>query len=214
LEENDMVTRQARAVDLDEAAQLVEQLERDLARARAGGASLETLRAEVEQLRRALAADAPSDADVSHGLASVRTRLSDLGDELETDALLARLEMREAQEVLKLRTIRSPIAGIVADVRVDPGERVGEGEMLRIAQVDPLQVEVVVPVSLYGSVQVGGLGIVLPEPPFDEDREARVTVVDRVIDAASGTFGVRLELPNPERKIPAGLKCSVIFPSP
>jgi hypothetical protein len=35
--------------------------------------------------------------------------------------------------------------------------------------------------------------------------------VDRVIDAASGTFGVRLELPNRERKIPAGVRCRVRF---
>jgi hypothetical protein len=76
-----------RPVDLDEVAQLVEQLERDLARARAGG-SVETLRAEVEQLRAALAADSPSEADVSRGLASVRGRLHDLGDELETDAFI------------------------------------------------------------------------------------------------------------------------------
>jgi membrane fusion protein, multidrug efflux system len=34
-------------------------------------------------------------------------------------------------------------------------------------------------------------------------------VVDKLIDAASGTFGVRLQLPNPNHKIPAGIKCSV-----
>ena len=66
-------------------------------------------------------------------------------DELETDALLAQLEMREALEVLRLRTIRSPIAGVVADIRIDPGERVGEDEMMRITQLDPLEVEVVEP---------------------------------------------------------------------
>jgi hypothetical protein len=83
-----MTAPTGRPVDLDAVAQLVEQLERDLARARTGGASVETLQAEVEQLRAALAAEAPSDADVSRGLASVRTRLHDLGDELETDALI------------------------------------------------------------------------------------------------------------------------------
>ncbi|MFN0162035.1 MAG: hypothetical protein ACKVQQ_12450, partial [Burkholderiales bacterium] len=33
--------------------------------------------------------------------------------------------------------------------------------------------------------------------------------VDRVIDAASSTFRVRLELPNPDAKLPAGLRCKV-----
>jgi hypothetical protein len=36
--------------------------------------------------------------------------------------------------------------------------------------------------------------------------KARVTVVDRVVDAASGTFRVRLELPNPGNRIPSGIK--------
>ena len=41
--------------------------------------------------------------------------------------------------------------------------------------------------------------------------DAKVTVVDRVVDAASGLFGVRLELPNPDYKLSAGLKCQVTF---
>jgi hypothetical protein len=32
-----------------------------------------------------------------------------------------------------------------------------------------------------------------------------------VIDAASGTFGVRLDLPNPDGQIPGGLHCTVKF---
>jgi hypothetical protein len=78
----------SRPVDLDAVAQLVEQLERDLARARTGGASVETLQAEVEQLRAALSTATPSSDDVSQGLASVRGRLHDLGDELGTDAFI------------------------------------------------------------------------------------------------------------------------------
>ena len=50
-----------------------------------------------------------------------------------------------------------------------------------------------------------------PEAPLTGEYTAKVTVVDRVVDAASGTFGVRLELPNHDLKLPAGLKCSVRF---
>jgi len=133
-------------------------------------------------------------------------------DQLETEALLASLEKREALEVLKLRTIRSPIAGVVADRRIDPGEFVDENEIMRVVQIDPLNVEVVVPVSLYGRIEAGSAGIVRPEAPFDEDYSAKVVIVDRVVDAASGTFGLRLELANPKSQLPAGLKCSVSFP--
>ena len=51
----------------------------------------------------------------------------------------------------------------------------------------------------------------MPERPIGGSYSAVVKVVDRVIDAASGTFGVRLELPNRERKIPAGVRCRVRF---
>lgn len=133
-------------------------------------------------------------------------------DALETDALLARLQMREALEVLKLRTIRSPISGVVADVSIEVGEFVDEAEMMRIVQIDPLNVEVVVPVSLYGSIEQGSEGEVRPEAPFNKVYSAKVVIVDRVVDAASGTFGLRLELPNEKGAMPAGLKCRVAFP--
>ena len=76
----------ARNVDLDAVAQLVDQLERDLAKARAGGASVETLRAEVEQLRVALSAAEPSHDQVHMGLHGVRSKLDELGDELKSGA--------------------------------------------------------------------------------------------------------------------------------
>lgn len=81
-----MTSSSSRPVDLEAIAQLVAQLERDLQRARAGDASLETLRAEVEQLRSALTSDA-APADVQQSLHGVRQRLHDLGDELMSEAL-------------------------------------------------------------------------------------------------------------------------------
>ena len=38
-----------------------------------------------------------------------------------------------------------------------------------------------------------------------------MTVVERVLDAASGTFGVRLRLPNGKLLLPAGIRCKVQF---
>ncbi len=73
-------------VDLEQVAHLVEQLERDLARVRAGGASVDTLRTEVEQLREALAAADPH-SEVHEGLHGVRDRLGAVSDELLGDAL-------------------------------------------------------------------------------------------------------------------------------
>ncbi len=62
------------------------------------------------------------------------------------------------------------------------------------------------------AAQVGMSGSVQWEGPVAGTHPARVTVVDRVVDAASGTLGVRLELPNPDHGLPAGTKCWVTFP--
>jgi hypothetical protein len=52
---------------------------------------------------------------------------------------------------------------------------------------------------------------VQPEAPVAGSYPAIVAVVDRVVDAASGPFGVRLELPNPDYRLPAGLTCKARF---
>lgn|GEM_PF-382337 len=76
-----------RPIDLDAVARLVDQLEQDLEKARAGRADTETLRAEVEQLRALLAAEEPAHDEVHAGLWGLRERLHALSDELMVDAV-------------------------------------------------------------------------------------------------------------------------------
>jgi RND family efflux transporter MFP subunit len=124
---------------------------------------------------------------------------------------LAKLELRRARAVLARRTIRSPVEGVVVERILSPGEYADPPQVLEIAEIDPLHVEVFAPLSMLGTIEKGQTGQVFPEGPAGGPHEATVTVVDRVVDAASGTFGVRLELPNPDHRIPAGLKCRVRF---
>ena len=115
--------------------------------------------------------------------------------------------------MLERRIVRSPISGIVVERMKSPGEVVEEEAILSVAQIDPLRVEVILPAALFGTIQPGTRATVVPEYPGDRVQTAEVTVVDRLIDAASGTFGVRLELPNPEHATPGGLHCQVSFHS-
>ena len=132
-------------------------------------------------------------------------------DEMATELMISELQEKEATERLKLRTIRSTIDGVVIQRLGAPGEYVGEEPFLSIAKINPLNVEVVAPVALVGSIKKGTTATVIPEVPVGGEYAAKVIIVDRVIDAASGTFGVRLSLPNPNNKLPAGLKCHVRF---
>lgn len=119
-----------------------------------------------------------------------------------------------AQVQLGLRTIRSPIAGVVVERYLSPGERVEERPLYRVAMVNPLRVEVVLPSSFYGTLRAGMPVAVTPEFPGATPRTARVTVVDQVLDGASNTFRIRLELPNPDLALPAGLRCKADLGTP
>lgn len=134
-------------------------------------------------------------------------------DELVTEVRLREEELKKDEETLKLRTIVSPIDGVVVERRLAPGEftRTDKSVVLRLAQIDPLNVEVVAPSSLFKSVRVGMSGRVSLAPFLPGTYQAKVVVVDKVIDAASGTLGIRLQMPNPDNKIPAGIKCSVVI---
>ena len=127
---------------------------------------------------------------------------------------LAELELQRATAELTRRTIRSPVHGVVMERLLTTGEFIASDRgdpILRLAQLDPLRVEVFVPVARLGQIAVGKKAEVMPQAPINGTYIARVTVVDRVADAASGTFGVRLELPNRDYRIPAGLKCTIRF---
>ncbi|MDH5668705.1 MAG: efflux RND transporter periplasmic adaptor subunit [Nitrospira sp.] len=124
---------------------------------------------------------------------------------------LADLELQRTAAEVALRTIKSPINGVVVERFMHPGEFPKQEKILKLAQIDPLRVEVYAPAAMLGKVAVGKTAYVKPEPPLSGEYPAKITVVDRVVDAASGTFGVRLELPNRNLKLPAGLKCTIRF---
>ncbi len=145
--------------------------------------------------------------------ADIEARLAALSlERAQLEHAIARVEYDRAKTQLERRMIRSPVDGVVVEVTISPGEYAYEqAPVMTIAQIDPLNVEVYVPIERYGTVKTGVPGKVQPQAPVGGQYQAQVTVVDRVFDAASGTFGVRLELPNPDYELPAGVRCTVRF---
>ena len=134
-------------------------------------------------------------------------------DEVETQTRLAAIELKQQEAVLAQRVIRAPFSGVVVERMLNPGDRVYEEKILRIAQIDPLRVEVVVPARWMDKVHKGMRAEVSLAPQQSGKYPARVVLVDRVVDAATATVGVRLQLANPRMAIPAGLRCNVRFVS-
>ncbi|MBH5402613.1 efflux RND transporter periplasmic adaptor subunit [Bradyrhizobium sp. CNPSo 4010] len=144
--------------------------------------------------------------------ADLRVAEQDLAREkLERD--LALIEVDRSEATFDQRVIRSPIGGVVSERKLTAGEFIyQEGYIAVLAQLDPLHVEAFLPVRMYPQLRTGMSGIVRPDPPIGGSYEAKIVVVDRVFDASSGTFGVRLALPNSDHRLPAGQRCKVYFP--
>lgn len=130
-------------------------------------------------------------------------------DEVETEWRVSIMELGEAKQVYEQRQLRSPIDGRVVHKNLDVGEFSGDESVFTLARMDELFVELVVPVEYYGQFKKDEKLTVLPEQPIGGQYEGVIKVIDPLVDAGSGTFGVRLILPNPDRKIPAGIRCSI-----
>lgn len=124
---------------------------------------------------------------------------------------VARLEYVQQSSQLALRTIRSPFDGVVVDQMMWPGEIFEPGAtkhaVLKVAQLNPLRVRVVMPLRAFGEPAAGMEASIAPEIPAGSHYSAKVASVDRMVDAASGTFVVFMDLPNPKLDIPSGVKC-------
>ena len=146
-------------------------------------------------------------------------------DKAETEVALAQIELNKAKEnqriaqlnlelaqsQLALRTIKSPIDGIVVDRYAMVGESVSGRTIMKLAKVDPLKVELIAPTEYFGLIQKGMEVEIYPEQPSNQVFTATVTIVDQLIDPASGSFTVRMELPNPEDKLVGGVNCMANF---
>lgn len=108
-----------------------------------------------------MASQSGGDDGGAAGRASIGSRLAlaeaDLKDAIENRES-ARLEFERAVAQLNQRTLTSPFDGIVVERMLNPGDLAESGTgrkpMLKLAQIDPLRVEVVLPLSAmerYGS---------------------------------------------------------------
>ncbi len=200
----------------------VEQAVLELSRARAGSA------AEVELLRSDYEFNVRK-RDRMDKLRSQRAVSAQNADEVRTAQDVARLRLKAATEkqrnvrleakrdalALARRTVRSPIDGVVVRRHKSAGEYVEGDPIVQLAQLDPLRVEMVAPLTMYGQINSGMQAVVTPELSIDGSFIATVVSIDPIMDVATATFGVRLSLPNPERRLPAGLKCTLtLLPEP
>lgn len=171
-------------------------------------------KAKLDRGNQLLATKYISQDDYEERRAAAGVTEQDLRREEEAQKL-TQLDLARDQASLDQRTIRSPMDGTITEKKLSAGEFVSqETYIVTVARLDPLHVETYLPVSTFGHVAVGTHGTVYPNPPIGGKYSAAVTIVDHVFDPSSGTYGVRLDLPNPDRTLPGGQRCKVGFDLP
>lgn len=217
LKEGDTVKAGQALVQQDDAAEqvLLSQLKaqgEDLTQIRASEASLAQKKVDLQKLEKAAANNAATALEVEHAKLDVTIA------ELSLD--LARFEHEQAgrkYEEQKVRVdnmlLKSPIDGYIEKIEVEVGESVNTTtEVIRVVQIDPLWIDVPVPLAQAAGLKTGMTARVELAESGKKGLlgEGRIIFVGAVADAASGTLRVKIEVPNKAGR-PAGEHVLVSF---
>lgn len=141
-------------------------------------------------------------------------------DAAKADRQVAEAELRRLAEIQRFQMVRAPFAGVIAERRIDRGDRIGgdsssaEGYLFRLVRIDQLRVSIDAPQSMVMQVQPGmSAQVVFPELP-GQTLTAKVVRSSGVIDQRTGTMQVELLLPNQDARIPAGMLGEVLIEVP
>jgi len=129
----------------------------------------------------------------------------------EFDHDQARRDYERAKAILDRMRLVSPIDGIVNQVLFEKGESVQAlKDVIHLVKIDPLWVEVPVPLAVARSLKMGNAATVTFAGPKTKAVQGKVVHVSSVGDAAAETLTVRVEAPNPSGR-PAGERVRVRF---
>ncbi len=194
------------------ALELAEARADNLSRIHALEARVAFLRAQVERYERLTARDALAGAVLEESQLELGLALLDL-DEAQLARTLAQIEAEQSRALLAQKTLRAPVSGIVTERLTSVGEfrDPQQGHLFTIARLDQLRVEAFAPISYFGALDLSQQVVIHPEEPIGGTYDAEITIIDRVFDAATATFGLSMRLENPDFTLPAGLRCDVAF---
>lgn len=199
------------AVDRVRLAQL-EASSQDTTQIQAAEASLAQKKVDLKKLEAAAAKNAATELEVEY--AKLNVTIAGLSLQLAVfEHEQARRKYEEAKLQIDNMSLKSPIGGSVEKIDVETGESVNAlTGVVRVVQIDPLWIDVPVPLVQARSLKYGAVSRVEFPDPHKATVEGIVIYMGAVADAASGTLRVRIQVPNKTRR-PAGEHVKVIFPT-
>lgn len=180
----------------------VEQAQAAVSRLTPDAAAVAAAQAQVEQAQAALYRLSPSEESLAVARAQVK----------QAEAALAVLEAQKVKA-----TIPAPSDGVVTRRAANPGEIAAPGTaLLAVAQLDPVELTIYVPVTRLGDVQLGGeVGVQVDAFPgktfvgkivmISDQAEFTPRNVQSKAERVNTVFAVKLEIPNAGRELKPGM---------
>lgn len=120
----------------------------------------------------------------------------------------ARLQVQSIQDQINNCNVKSTIAGIVAEVNVNPGDMAGSGYVARVVDIDQVKLTANVTENLLPCLTLGQELPVYVEAASAEPFTGRVTAVP-VAANQTMTYPVEITIDNPDHVIMAGMFAEV-----
>lgn len=120
----------------------------------------------------------------------------------------AKAMQSNAEMALRNTVIRSPFSGIVQELHVELGDFVGVGDPVAgVIDLDPLVIEADVSERHIQQLQSGQAASV--RLLGHQNVEGKLRYISRISTPSTNTFPIEIEIPNPQRLLPAGVSAEV-----
>ena len=131
-------------------------------------------------------------------------------DKAKTDLIIKEAQVRKTEAMIESRTMRSPVDGIVTEIKRDPSESVSVANphVLTVVQIDKLTVNLFLPPKIALRLKLGGT-VPLRFENTDERVPASIEFISPVTDSASGTVRVKFAVDNAAQRHRAGARCTL-----
>jgi len=135
-------------------------------------------------------------------------------DRLEAGARQSAAAADLARKKLADTRLEAPMSGIIARRAIEIGATAAPGQpVFTIVDLDPVRVRVGVPEGDVGRVSVGAPATVRV-PALDASFVGRVSLIGVSADPATRSYMVEVSVPNPERRLRAGMVAEAMITTP
>ena len=135
--------------------------------------------------------------------------------EEQAQLALSKILHRAAETMLKEKTVRAPLAGVVVKKYKEAGESVDRAEKLMdIVNIDQVYVQFYLDPALMETTKEGQEVRIKFPVINNAEFTGKITFVDPRIDAGSGFFRVKVLLENKARIVKAGMRATADFGKP